>query len=204
MEVIARVAMDRDLLVFTDEIYEYFLYDGRRHVSMASLPGMAERTITIGGYSKTFSITGWRIGYSVAVPKWSQAIGAMNDLLYVCAPTPLQAGVAAGIQQLEEVFYRQLAKEYQQKRDRFCAALAQAGLPPAVPQGACYVLADATRLPGKNGKDRAMHVLKAAGVAAVPGEAFFSSPHGSRYLRFNYAKTEADLDEACRRLARLP
>jgi aminotransferase len=204
MEVIARVAMDRDLLVFTDEIYEYFLYDGRRHVSMASLPGMAERTITIGGYSKTFSITGWRIGYSVAVPKWSQAIGAMNDLLYVCAPTPLQAGVAAGIQQLEEVFYRQLAKEYQQKRDRFCAALAQAGLPPAVPQGAYYVLADATRLPGKNGKDRAMHVLKTAGVAAVPGEAFFSGPHGSRYLRFSYAKTDADLDEACRRLARLP
>jgi aminotransferase len=191
-------------LIFTDEIYEYFLYDGRRHVSIASLPGMAERTITIGGYSKTFSITGWRIGYSVAAPRWTQAIGAMNDLLYVCAPTPLQAGVAAGVEQLPDAFYHQLAKEYQHKRDRFCAALARAGLPPAVPQGAYYVLADATRLPGKRGKDRAMHVLQTAGVAAVPGEAFFSGADGSRYIRFSYAKTDPDLDEACRRIARLP
>jgi aminotransferase len=204
LQVIAQIAERHDLLVVTDEIYEYFLYDGRRHISLASLPGMAERTITIGGYSKTFSITGWRIGYSVAVPRWSQAIGAMNDLLYVCAPTPLQAGVAAGIEELPDVFYRGLAKDYQEKRDRFCAALAQAGLPPAVPQGAYYVLADATRLPGDNGKDRAMHLLRTAGVAGVPGEAFFTGVEGSRYLRFSYAKTDADLDEACRRIARLP
>ena len=204
LETVARMATDHNLLIVTDEIYEYFLYDGRRHVSMASLPGMAERTITIGGYSKTFSITGWRIGYSVAARQWSQAIGAMNDLLYVCAPTPLQAGVAAGIRELPDSFYRQLAKEYQQKRDRFCAALAQAGLPPAVPQGAYYVLADATRLPGRNGKDRAMHILKTAGVAGVPGDAFFVGPEGSRYIRFSYAKTDDDLDEACRRIARLP
>jgi aminotransferase len=203
MQSLARIAADRDLLIFTDEIYEYFLYDGRRHVSMASLPGMADRTITIGGYSKTFSITGWRIGYSVAARQWSQAIGAMNDLLYVCAPTPLQAGVAAGIRELPEAFYSRLAKEYQHKRDRFCAALAQAGLPPAVPQGAYYVLADATKLPGANGKDRAMHLLRTAGVAGVPGEAFFSGPEGSRYIRFSYAKTDPDLEEACRRISRL-
>ncbi|HKY72675.1 MAG TPA: pyridoxal phosphate-dependent aminotransferase [Nitrospira sp.] len=203
LSVIARIAIDHDLLILTDEIYEYFLYDGRRHVSMASLPGMAERTITIGGYSKTFSITGWRIGYCVAAPQWSQAIGAMNDLLYVCAPTPLQVGVAAGIQQLPGSFYRQLAKDYQHKRDRFCAALAQAGLPPSVPQGAYYVLADTTRLPGKNGKERAMHILNMTGVAGVPGEAFFSGSEGARYLRFSYAKTDADVEEACRRIARL-
>ncbi len=203
LEAVARLAVDHDLLVVTDEIYEYFLYDGRRHVSLASLSGMAERTITVGGYSKTFSITGWRVGYSVAAPRWSQAIGAMNDLLYVCAPTPLQVGVAAGIRELPDVFYRGLAKDYQHKRDRFCAALAQAGLPPAVPQGAYYVLADATRLPGRNGKDRAMHLLHTVGVAGVPGEAFFSGTEGSRYIRFSYAKTDADLDEACRRLARL-
>ncbi|HET7909587.1 MAG TPA: aminotransferase class I/II-fold pyridoxal phosphate-dependent enzyme [Nitrospira sp.] len=204
LEAVAHIAAAHDLLVFTDEIYEYFVYDGRRHVSMASLPGMADRTITIGGYSKTFSITGWRIGYSVAAPRWTQAIGAMNDLLYVCAPTPLQAGVAAGIEQLPDSFYRQLAKEYQQKRDRFCTALAQAGLPPAVPQGAYYVLADASRLPGTNGKDRAMHVLTNVGVAGVPGEAFFSGGEGSRYIRFSYAKIDADLEEACRRIALLP
>lgn len=204
LEVVAGIARNHDLFVLTDEIYEYFLYDGRRHVSMASLPGMAERTITIGGYSKTFSITGWRIGYSVAAPRWAQAIGAMNDLLYVCAPTPLQAGVATGIQELPQTFYRQLAKDYQEKRDRLCAALARAGLPPSVPQGAYYVLADASRVPGTDGKERAMFVLKTAGVAGVPGEAFFSGPGGSRYIRFSYAKIDADLDEACRRIARLP
>jgi aminotransferase len=203
LEAVAQIATNHDLFVFTDEIYEYFLYDGRRHVSMASLPDMAERTITIGGYSKTFSITGWRVGYSVAAQHWSQAIGAMNDLLYVCAPTPLQVGVAAGIHELPDAFYQELAKDYQSKRDRFCAALAQAGLAPSVPQGAYYVLADATRLPGKSGKDRAMHLLKATGIAGVPGEAFFEGPEGSRYIRFSFAKTDADLDEACRRIVRL-
>ena len=203
LDAIAQISTKHDLFVFTDEIYEYFLYDGRRHVSMASLPGMVKRTITIGGYSKTFSITGWRIGYSVAVQPWAEIIGAMNDLLYVCAPTPLQAGVAAGIEELPAAFYRQLAKDYQEKRDRFCAALAQAGLSPSVPQGAYYVLADAMRLPGQTGKDRAMHLLKATGVAGVPGEAFFSGQEGSGFIRFSYAKTDADLDEACRRIIRL-
>jgi aminotransferase len=202
-DLLARLAIDHDLFVFADEIYEYFLYDGRRHVSLASVPGMAERTVTIGGYSKTFSITGWRIGYSVAASRWAQAIGAMNDLLYVCAPTPLQVGVAAGIRELPEAFYRELSKDYQHKRDRFCAALANAGLPPSVPQGAYYVLADATRLPGKTGKDRAMHVLNTVGIAGVPGEAFFGGSEGKRYIRFSYGKTDADLDEACQRIAKL-
>ena len=142
LESIAAIAQQHDLFVFTDEIYEHFLYDGRTHVSLASLPGMADRTITIGGYSKTFSITGWRIGYSVATARWAQAIGAMNDLLYVCAPTPLQAGVAVGIQELPDLFYRDLVRDYQRKRDRFCQALAKAGLTPSIPQGAYYVLAD--------------------------------------------------------------
>lgn len=200
---IAQVAIEHDLLVFTDEIYEYFLYDGRQHVSMASLSGMAERTITIGGYSKTFSITGWRIGYSVAAERWAEIIGAMNDLLYVCAPTPLQAAVAAGIEELPQSFYRQLATDYEAKRDRFCAALTAAGLPPSIPQGAYYVLADASRLPGATGKERALQLLKTVGVAGVPGEAFFSGSEGARFIRFSYAKTDVDLDEACRRLARL-
>ena len=182
LESIAAIAQQHDLFVFTDEIYEYFLYDGRTHVSLATLPGMADRTITIGGYSKTFSITGWRIGYSVAAARWAQAIGAMNDLLYVCAPTPLQAGVAVGIQELPDSFYRDLARDYQRKRDRFCQALAKAGLTPSIPQGAYYVLADASRLPGITGKERAMFLLETIGVAGVPGEAFFpGSDGGSSY-----------------------
>lgn len=203
LESIAAIAQQHDLFVFTDEIYEYFLYDGRTHLSLATLPGMADRTITLGGYSKTFSITGWRIGYSVASARWAQAIGAMNDLLYVCAPTPLQAGVAAGIQELPNSFYRDLARDYQQKRDRFCQALAKAGLTPSIPQGAYYVLADTSRLPGTTGKARAMFLLETIGLAGVPGEAFFSGPEGAQFVRFSYAKIDSDIDDACRRLARL-
>ena len=203
LESIAAIAQQHDLFVFTDEIYEYFLYDGRTHVSLATLPGMADRTITLGGYSKTFSITGWRIGYSVAAARWAQAIGAMNALLYVCAPTPLQAGVAAGIQELPDLFYRDLARDYQQKRDRFCQALAKAGLTPSIPQGAYYVLADASHLPGTTGKARAMFLLETIGLAGVPGEAFFSGPEGKQFIRFSYAKIDSDIDDACQRLARL-
>jgi aminotransferase len=200
LEEVAALACRHDLFVLTDEIYEYFLYEGRTHISMAVLPGMQERTITIGGYSKTFSITGWRIGYSVAAEPWAQAISAMNDLLYVCAPAPLQIGVACGINALPETFYRDLAREYETKRDRFCQALVEAGFPPSVPEGAYYVLADVSRLPGRNGKERAMALLERTGLAGVPGEAFFSGTAGAAYMRFCYAKTDADLDDACRRL----
>ncbi len=200
LEIVAGFAHRRDLFVFTDEIYEYFLYDGRQHLSIATLPGMAERAITIGGYSKTFSVTGWRIGYSVAAEQWTQAIGAMNDLLYVCAPAPLQMGVASGINELPDDFYQDLARAYQRKRDRFCSALDKAGLTPSIPSGAYYVLADVSKLPGTTGKARAMYLLEKTGVAAVPGEAFFAGPEGANFIRFSYAKTDSDLVEACRRL----
>jgi aminotransferase len=203
LENIAELADRHDLFVLTDEIYEYFLFDGREHVSVASLSGMAERTITIGGYSKTFSITGWRIGYSVAHARWAQLIGAMNDLLYVCAPAPLQYGVAIGIRELDQSFYTGLARDYQAKRNRFCEALSKAGLPPSVPQGAYYVLADVSRLPGETGKARAMYLLDKTGVAGVPGEAFFTGTEGHRFIRFCFAKTDADLDAACRRIEEL-
>ena len=200
LEALAEFACRHDLFVLTDEIYEYFLYDGRRHVSMASLPEMAERTITIGGYSKTFSVTGWRIGYSVASRQWAQAIGAMNDLLYVCAPAPLQMGVARGIRELPDSYYEGLRQEYQGKREKFCRALSQAGITPSIPQGAYYVLADVSHLPGLTGKARAMSLLGKTRVAGVPGEAFFTSKVGADFIRFSYAKTDQDLEEACRRL----
>jgi len=200
LEALADFASRHDLFVMTDEIYEYFLYDGRQHVSMASLPNMAQRTVTIGGYSKTFSVTGWRIGYSVAAEPWTRAIGAMNDLLYVCAPAPLQMGVTCGIRELSDDFYGSLARDYQQKRDKFCSALTKAGLTPSIPEGAYYVLADVSWLPGDTGKARSMYLLEKTGVAGVPGEAFFAGQKGKNFIRFSYAKTDADLDEACRRL----
>ena len=203
IEWIADFAVRHDLFVFTDEIYEYFLYDGRRHVSPGALPEMAERTITISGFSKTYSITGWRIGYCACHARWAPMIGYMNDLVYVCAPSPLQWGVAEGIRRLEPEFYRHLAVEYAAKRDLICRALERAGLPPCSPQGAYYVLADGSRLPGSTSKEKAMFLLAQTGVATVPGEAFYHGHDGDNLLRFCYAKSDANLDEACRRLDRL-
>jgi aminotransferase len=203
IEWIAEFAMRHDLFVFTDEIYEYFLYDGRRHISPGALPGMEDRTITISGFSKTYSITGWRVGYSASDPQWARMIGYMNDLVYVCAPSPLQWGVVAGLNELPARFYCQLAKEYAVKRDRLCQALEHAGLPPCSPQGAYYILANVSRLPGNDSKDRAMNLLSLTGIATVPGSAFFHGSQGESFVRFCYAKSDAELAEACQRLASL-
>jgi len=203
LETIARIAVRHDLFVLTDEIYEHFLYDGRTHVAPASLPGMAGRTITISGFSKTFSITGWRIGYCICDSRWAQTIGYFNDLVYVCAPAPLQAGVARGVRALGTDYYRRIAEEHRRKRDRLCAALARAGLAPHVPEGAYYVLADMSRIPGTSSKERAMELLRRTGVAAVPGDAFFNGRGGENLARFCFAKKDEDLEEACRRIERL-
>jgi aminotransferase len=203
LETIRDFADRHDLFVFTDEIYEHFLFDGREHISPAAIPGMNDRTITISGFSKTFSITGWRVGYAVAPARWSQTIGYYNDLVYVCAPSPLQYAVAQGLAKLDRSYYEGLATEYAVKRDQICDTLTRAGLPPFVPQGAYYVIADASRLPGRDSKERAMYLLERTGVASVPGEAFFQQGAGDGYLRFCFAKNERDLDEACRRLEKL-
>ena len=200
---IADFAKKRDLFVFTDEISEYFIYEGR-HISPATLPGMRERTITISGYSKTFSITGWRVGYTVCDRKWAQSIAYFHDLIYVCAPAPLQMGVAEGICRLPESFYQEIGKEYAQKRDLLCDTLKEIGLTPSVPKGAYYVLADAAILGGKSSKDKSMTLLRETGVATVAGSAFYHGAGGENLIRFCFAKTDAELREACRRLKTLP
>lgn len=203
LERIADFARRHDLFVFTDEIYEYFLYDGRKHISPATLPGMSERTITISGLSKTFSITGWRIGYSISNAKWAKMIGYINDLVYVCAPAPLQLGVAKGLVELDSNYYSNLRKDYSKKRNMICSVLKRVGLTPSIPQGAYYILADVTNLAGKTSKDKAMHILSKTGVASVPDEAFFSSPIEKHFVRFCFAKDDRELAEACKRLEKL-
>jgi aminotransferase len=203
LEAIAALALRHDLFIFTDEIYEYFLYDDRQHISPATLPGMAERCITISGFSKTYSITGWRIGYAICAARWLPALAYFHDLAYVCAPSPFQHGVAAGLDELTPDFYTRLAVDYRRKRDLLCDALAQAGLTPAIPQGAYYVLADASSLPGATSKQKAMHLLHTVGVASVPGAAFYHDDAGENLLRFCFAKEDADLEEACHRMQRL-
>ena len=200
LESIADFACRHDLFVFTDEIYEYFIYDGSAHTSPGSIPRIADRTVTISGYSKTFSITGWRIGYSVSRPEWAKTIGYMNDVVYVCGPAPLQDGVAVGITQLSREFYQALSSIYRTKRDHICDSLSKAGLHPHVPQGAYYVLADASRLPGENSKEKAMFLLDETGIAAVPGDAFFTRQRGKNLLRFCFAKEDDELLDACGRL----
>ena len=203
LEVIADFCKQHDLFVFTDEIYEHFVYDGLEHISVASLPGMWDRTITISGLSKTFSITGWRIGYAVCPASWAQAIGDFSDLVYVCAPTPLQIGAAAGIVELDDQYFDTLVAEYRKKRELICNALDNARLAPCVPQGAYYVLADISSLPGDDSKARAMHLLEKTGVASVPGQSFFTGPEGEGMARFCFAKEDDVIEDACRRLENL-
>lgn len=200
LTLIAQVAEQHDLIVITDEIYEHFVYDDRQHISPASIPGLADRTITISGVSKTLSVTGWRVGYSISNAEYAEVIGFMNDLVYVCAPAPLQHATAVGLDVLDKSFYEGLATEYHRKRDVICDALSDAGLTPYIPEGAYYVLADSTALPGKTGKERAMWLLENAKVAGVPGEAFYLDGGGANLIRFCYAKRDEELAEAAQRL----
>lgn len=201
LEELAAFAIRYNLIVLTDEIYEYITYDTRNHVSPASLESIQDRTITISGYSKTFSITGWRIGYSVAKQQWTQKIGTVNDMLYVCAPAPLQAAVAQAIENLKEDYYQTMRTDYQKKRDLLCQTLQDVNLMPYVPQGAYYVLADVSLLPGSSSKEKAIWLLEKTGLGAVPGEAFFNEPEdGKNLLRFCFAKDLSVIEEACERL----
>jgi len=203
LDLLAAFAKKHDLFVFTDEIYEHFIYGDSRHVPPAMLPDMKKRTITISGLSKTFSITGWRIGYCICDSRWTTAIGFFSDLVYVCAPAPLQSGVAKGLREIEMDYYEGLSKIYRAKRDKICNALVNAKLMPVIPDGAYYILSDISTLPGSSSKERAMYLLRETGVACVPGEAFYHDDSGEDLARFCYAKEDAVLDDACRRLEKL-
>jgi aminotransferase len=198
LEKIGALCREFGAWALTDEIYEYIVYDGRKHVSMASLESCRDVTITISGFSKTFSVTGWRIGYVVANARVAAAIGLVNDLFYICAPTPLQWGIARALQ-IGDDYYRDLAADYQKKRDLLAAALTEAGFKPSVPQGAYYMLAEIPEWM-KDSAEAARLLLEQAGVASVPGTAFFSGQTGQRMLRWCFAKDFASLEEACKRI----
>lgn len=197
LEKIAALCREFGAWCFTDEIYEYIVYDGRRHLSMAAVD--RDITITISGFSKTFSVTGWRIGYVAAERRVAQAIGLVNDLFYVCAPTPLQWGIARALE-IGEEYYRNLAADYQKKRDLLAEALRNGGFDPFVPQGAYYMLAE---IPEhyRDASEAAMALIEETGVASVPGPSFYASGRGDRLLRFCFAKDFAALEEACRRIS---
>lgn len=200
LNTIAEVAVRFNLFIFTDEIYEYFTYDRRKHISPGSIPAIRDRTITIGGYSKTYSITGWRIGYCICHEKLKEAIGFMSDLIYVCAPAPLQKGVSDGINFISDTYYQKLCKLFEEKRDRLCSALEKAKLSSIIHQGAYYILADVSNIPGKTCKEKALYLLRKSGVASVPGSAFYHDNSGDNLVRFCFAVDEENLSEAIKRL----
>ncbi|HSH45684.1 MAG TPA: aminotransferase class I/II-fold pyridoxal phosphate-dependent enzyme, partial [Longimicrobiales bacterium] len=200
LEAIAELCREHDVIAFTDEIYEHIRYDGD-HIPLASLDGMRERTVTISGASKTFSVTGWRVGWIVAPADITDAIRKVHDFLTVGAPAPLQDAVAAGIETLDPDYYRELAADYRRRRDVLHDGLSTAGFDCSPPAGAYYILADFSALSDLD--DRAFsHWLAAeVGVAPVPGSSFFHDPEaGSTLVRFAFCKRLETLEAAGRRL----
>jgi len=203
LEFIRELCVEFGALAITDEIYEHILYDGARHISMATLDGMRERTITINGMSKTYGVTGWRVGWAVAAPVLTSAIRKVHDFLTVGAPAPLQEAGATALS-LPDSYYEGLAAVYRVRRDRLLPALRQAGFKTFVPRGAYYIMTDISRFGFPDDTSFAQHLVKDIGVASVPGSSFYSRPElGARQVRFAFCKTDATLDEAAQRLLKL-
>ena len=203
LETIAQHSQRWNTYVITDEIYQHIVYDGAEHVCMAALPGMRERTITLNSLSKTFSVTGWRVGYAVAPPEVTNAIRKMHDFISVGAAAPLQeAGVTA--LRLPDDYYHRLRGDYQARRDKMLGALAVAGFRCFPPRGAYYIMTDIAGFGFASDLEFTRHLIRDVGVAVVPGSSFYSDPaRGRQQVRFCFCKTDATLDEAARRLAKL-
>jgi aspartate/methionine/tyrosine aminotransferase len=208
LEAIRDLCIRHDALAVTDEIYEHIRFEGD-HVPIATLPGMRNRTITISGASKTFSVTGWRIGWILAPAALTDAIRKVHDFLTVGAPAPLQEGVAVALQELGPSFYQDLAAQYKARRDLLYAALTDAGFRCMPPEGAYYILADFSQLvlpsgvPPMADTEFAVWLSREVGVTPVPGSSFFREGGGRALVRFVFCKTDDILLEAARRLRTL-
>lgn len=200
LEGISELCREHDAYAVTDEIYEHILYDGE-HIPIATLPDMHDRAITISGASKTFSVTGWRIGTIVASPDVTDAIRKVHDFLTVGAPAPLQEGVAAALEALGPEYYSGLTASYRARRDLMHAGLVEAGFRCAPPAGAYYILADFSDISCQRDDEFAEWLVREVGVASVPGSSFYSRPQDGRTMvRFAFCKTEELLADAARRL----
>jgi aminotransferase len=203
LELIRDLCVEFDVLAITDEIYEHILYDGTKHISMASLPGMEERTITINGMSKTYSVTGWRVGWTIAPPRITDAIRKVHDFLTVGAPAPLQEAGASALS-LPQEYYEKLAEGYRRRRDRLVPALEEAGFRCYLPRGAYYVMTDISGFGYADDLSFTKYLVSEIGVAAVPGSSFYRNPKdGAQQVRFAFCKRDETLDEAAKRLKRI-
>ena len=203
LELIRDLCVEFNVLAITDEIYEHILYDGARHISIAALEGMRERTITINGLSKTYSVTGWRVGWAVAPPAITDAIRKVHDFLTVGAPAPLQEAGAAALG-LPATYYQGLAEGYRKRRDRLMPVLTEAGFRCFHPRGAYYVMTDISEFGFANDVEFVKYLVKDIGVAAVPGSSFYNDPRdGAQQVRFAFCKRDETLDEAGKRLTEI-
>jgi aminotransferase len=204
LETIADLCREHDLLAITDEIYEHIVYDGLGHTPIATLPGMAERTITISGISKSYSVTGWRVGYAIAPPELSVGIRRAHDFVTVGAPHPLQEAAVTALQ-FPDAYYVELREAYQARRDLLLGYLERAGFVTWTPRGAYYVLTDVAHFMAKVGArddaEFAMWLVREVGVATVPGSSFYAHPElGRTKIRFCFPKTDDVLRDAGERL----
>jgi len=203
LELIGGLCQRWNTICVTDEIYEHMVYDGLQHVPMATLPGMRERTVTISGLSKTYSVTGWRIGTVLAPPDITVAIRKVHDFLTVGAPAPLMEAGAAALS-LDEAYYRKLAGDYERRRAYLVPALDQAGFRTFQPHGAYYVMTDISEFGFSDDVKFARWLVETIGVAAVPGSSFYADPTAGRQrLRFHFARLRSTLEGAVQRLSTL-
>ena len=203
LELVSELCCEYDALVVTDEIYEHILYDGARHVSPASVPGLEDRTITISGISKTYSATGWRVAWAIAPEPIANAIRKVHDFLTVGAPAPLQEAAAVALR-LPDDYYANLADFYKHKRDIILPELERAGFVPFKPRGSYYVLTDISAFGAEDDTEFAIRMVEKAGLATVPGSSFYSEPAmGANKIRFAFCKTEQTLNNAIERLRSL-
>jgi len=203
LELIAGLCRKWDVVAITDEIYEHILYDGEAHVAMAGLEGMRERTVVISGVSKTYSVTGWRVGWCLAPGALSAAIRKVHDFLTVGAPAPLQEAAAVALG-LPPEYYTALADNYRDRRDHLVPALEAAGFRTFRPRGAYYVMTDISGFGFADDVTFARHLVSEVGVAAVPGSSFYADRESGRQrLRFQFARRRETLDAAVERLQRL-
>ncbi|MGA3350757.1 MAG: aminotransferase class I/II-fold pyridoxal phosphate-dependent enzyme [Candidatus Sulfotelmatobacter sp.] len=203
LELIRNLCVEFDVLAITDEIYEHILYDGTEHISLASLDGMRERTVTINGMSKTYSVTGWRVGWAVAPEKITNAIRKVHDFLTVGAPAPLQEAGAAALS-LPAEYYARLAEGYRARRDHLIPALEGAGFKCFRPRGAYYVMTDISAFGFEDDVTFVKYLVSEIGVAAVPGSSFYREARdGARQVRFAFCKKLETLDAAAEKLGKL-
>lgn len=204
LEALGEICNEKKIWLVTDEMYEYMTFDGRTHTSAASIPELRERTITMGGYSKTFAITGWRIGYLVAPVELTFAFRRALDGQYICSPAPFQRAVGVAISELEPSFYSELLAKYQSKRDYFCSVLRKIGFELSQPQGAYYIVADYSRNFGDMDSPAfVMKMLEESKVGAVPSNDFVEKPRDHRWVRICVALEDSELEKAADQLTKL-